>query len=396
VADTVKKALGRRWVRIALAVLGLFALLLAVFAVDAWTAMGTRAAGERLARMHASPEWKDGEFANTIPTAKIDAWTATARWVKGGDFTTPKSPPPAVKPADFTQQPGSGLRITWFGHSSLLIEIDGRRFLTDPVWSDRCSPSSFTGPKRFFAPPLPLDRLPPLDAVVISHDHYDHLDEPTIARLKERVPRFFVPLGVGAHFEYWGVPREKLVELDWWGSTNVLGIQLTATPARHFSGRSLTDANQTLWAGWAFQGPAHRVFFSGDTSMFPGFAEIGERLGPFDAALIEVGAYDALWADVHLGPEQAVTAHRMLRGGVMFPVHWGTFDLALHGWTEPAERLLVAARSAGVTLVVPKPGESIEPAHPPAAQRWWPEQPWKTAAEHPVVSSGLAGLKLPE
>ena len=379
----------RRWTRPLAAVGALFGLLVAVFLVDAWRALGTRAQGERLARVHASPEWKDGKFANTIPTAPVPFWTATLRWVKGGEFTQPKSPPPLAKPADFSQPPASGLRITWFGHSSLLIEIDGRRILTDPVWSERCSPSSFTGPKRFFQPPLALERLPPLDAVVISHDHYDHLDEPTLTALKDRVPRFVVPLGIGAHLEYWGIARERLIELDWWGKAVVAGIELTATPARHFSGRSLSDANQTLWAGWALRGPSHRVFFSGDTAMFPGFAEIGERLGPFDAALIEVGAYDALWADVHLGPEQALAAHKLLKGGVMFPVHWGTFDLALHGWTEPAERLLAAAREAGVSLVVPRPGESIEPARPPPATRWWPEQPWHTAAEHPVVSSGL-------
>ncbi|HEY3501027.1 MAG TPA: MBL fold metallo-hydrolase [Polyangiaceae bacterium] len=379
----------RRFLRPLGAVLALFGLLVLAFLVDAWSALGTGPSGERLARVHASPEWKDGRFVNPLPTAPVPFWTATLRWVKGGEFTSPAAPPPRAKPANFAQNPASGLRITWFGHSSLLVELDGRRVLTDPVWSERCSPSSFLGPKRFFEPPLALAALPPLDAVVISHDHYDHLDEPTIRALAGRVPRFVVPLGVGAHLEYWGVPREKIVELDWWGATRVADLELTATPARHFSGRSLGDANRTLWAGWALKGPSHRVFFSGDTSMFPEFADIGARLGPFDAAMIEVGAYDALWADVHLGPEQALAAHRMVRGGVLFPVHWGTFDLALHGWTEPAERLLAAASAAGVTLVVPRPGESIEPATPPRPERWWPSVPWKTAREHPVVSSGL-------
>jgi L-ascorbate metabolism protein UlaG (beta-lactamase superfamily) len=240
---------------------------------------------------------------------------------------------------------------------------------------------------------LPLDQLPPVDAVLLSHDHYDHLDEPSIRVLNQRVPAFVVPLGIGAHLQYWGVPAAKIRELDWWGQTRVGEIELTATPARHFSGRSLSDADKTLWAGWSLRGPRHRVYYSGDTAMFPGFKEIGARLGPFDATLIEVGAYDRMWADVHLGPEQAVQAHRDVQGKLMLPVHWGTFNLALHAWTEPVERLLVAAARASVNVVVPRPGESIEPSKPPPPAPWWPKVPWQTAAEHPVVSSGLPAVQ---
>lgn len=279
--------------------------------------------------------------------------------------------------------------MTWLGHSSLLIEIDGRRVLTDPVFSERCSPWTFYGPRRFHPPPIPLEELPALDLVLISHDHYDHLDYRTIVALNERVPRFVVPLGVGAHLAYWGVAQEKIIERDWWQSTDVADLRLIATPARHFSGRTLWDRDRTLWASWVIAGPRHRVYFSGDTAMLPQFTEIGKRYGPFDATMIEVGAYNAMWPDVHLGPEQAVQAHLMVRGRLLFPIHWGTFNLALHAWTEPVERLAVAATKYGVRWVSPRPGQWIEPAVPPAVQAWWPKLPFKTVAEDPVFSSGL-------
>ncbi|WP_424521163.1 MBL fold metallo-hydrolase, partial [Rubrivirga sp.] len=178
---------------------------------------------------------------------------------------------------------------------------------------------------------------------MISHDHYDHLDMPTIRALAGRVPRFAVPLGVGAHLESWGVPAASITELDWWDGLEVAGVRLVSTPARHFSGRGLTDRDQTLWSGWAILGAERRVFYSGDTALSPDFLEVGRRLGPFDMTFIESGAYNDAWADLHLGPEQAVAAHRMVRGELMVPVHWGLFDLALHGWTEPAERVRAAA-----------------------------------------------------
>jgi len=359
--------------------------------------MGSSVEGDRLERVKLSPQYDGRKFVNIAPQNMPGVWPALWKWVKGAPDREPTEPydVEALSVADYAVPPTSGLRVTWLGHSTSLIEVDGARVLTDPVWSDRVSPVGWTGPTRFHRPPLAIADLPDVDAVLISHDHYDHLDMPTIKALSGLDTRYVVPLGVGAHLESWGVPAERIVELDWWQSCSVSGLELHAVPARHFSGRGVADRNDTLWAAWAVLGPEHRVFFSGDGGFFDGFKEIGERLGPFDLTLMEIGAYDQLWPDLHMGPEQAVAAHRALRGEVMIPVHWGTFNLALHSWTEPVERLLVEATRTGVRAVVPRPGQRVEPASPPQVARWWPELPWKTAEQVPIRSSGLAGAGEP-
>ena len=377
------------------------ALLLAVAGGTVYAtargALGAAPGGARLARMQQSPQWRDGTFRNRLPRVDAPMPRMLRAFLFGGSaHRVPDAPVPVpVVPRDaasFTVGPVSGVRATWFGHSTLLLELEGRRLLIDPVWGERVSPVSYLGPARFFAPPMPLTALPGIDAVVISHDHYDHLDTPTIRALAALELRFIVPLGVGAHLEAWGVAAERITELDWWEATEVAGLTVTATPARHFSGRSLTDASRTLWAGWAFAGDTRRVYYSGDTALGEFLREIGERLGPFDLTMIEVGAYDAMWADVHLGPEQAVLAHRLVQGDVMLPVHWGQFDLALHGWTEPMERVLVEAERAGVRVAAPRPGESVEPAMWMPPERWWPQVPWATVREAPAYSSGVDAL----
>ncbi len=354
--------------------------------------IGAAAQEERLQRIKASPQYGEGRFVNPWTTRQPAFWAAMKKWIKGADHTKPCQPPPILRreKAEFESPPPSGLRITWLGHSTALVEIDGARVLLDPMWSQRSSPLSWLGPGRFFDPPLALEDLPPLDGVLISHDHYDHLDESTVRRLADSGTRFIVPLGLGALLEKWGVSRERIEELDWWQSAGLGPLTIVATPARHFSGRSmiLADRNRTLWCGFAILGPGRRVYYSGDTGMFPGFEEICRRLGPFQAGLIEIGAYDELWADLHLGPEQAARAAAQVRSRLMIPVHWGTFDLALHSWTEPVERLLVAARETSLRTAIPRPGQSLEPANPPDQARWWPRVPWQRAEEHPVVSSG--------
>ncbi|EYF00465.1 MBL fold metallo-hydrolase [Chondromyces apiculatus] len=374
---------------IGLGVLLVLGVTLAV--IDGWRAFGHRAEGERRARMERSPHWKDGRFVNPQPLSN-DWWGSLTGAFRASPDVSPAAPLPAARidPARFEAPPASGLRVTWLGHSSLLVEIDGHRVLTDPVWSERASPFTWIGPQRWYAPMIALDELPALDAVVISHDHYDHLDYQTLVALKDRDTTFIVPLGVGAHLAYWGVPEARIVELDWWERTRVRELDIVCTPARHASGRTmLFDQDATLWAGYALVGEEHRAYFSGDTGLFPAMQEIGDRLGPFDVTMIEAGEYHRAWPDWHMGPEQAVAAHGMLRGKVMLPMHWALFSLAYHGWTEPAERVLAAAERARTTVVLPKPGVSIEPDAPPTVERWWPEVPWENAEQHPVLSTGL-------
>jgi L-ascorbate metabolism protein UlaG (beta-lactamase superfamily) len=343
--------------------------------------------------MQRSPQWKDGRFRNPQPLW-TDVSGAAMTVARRDANSTPKAQIPVVPVTGerLATNATSGLQVTWLGHSTVYLEIDGIRILTDPVWSKRASPFRWAGPKRFFAPLISLEALPVPQVVAISHDHYDHLDEATLHRIKHWDTRFVVPLGVGARLVKWGVPAEHIIELDWWEATRVSGLEITCTPARHASGRMLFDKDKTLWGGYAFRGPKHRVYFSGDTGMFPGLAEIGQRLGPFDLTMIEAGAYSQAWPDWHMGPEQAVQAHAMVRGNVLLPIHWGLFDLAAHSWIEPIERVLVAAKPRGITVATPRPGESFEPTARPGFTRWWPTLPWKTADEVPIRAT-LEGRK---
>ncbi|MEV6104906.1 MBL fold metallo-hydrolase [Streptomyces sp. NPDC051940] len=343
-------------------------------------AFGAEPSGERLERIRRSPNYDEraGAFRNPVPASITPTAGDASRWdmirrMLAREGRKPAGEIPLRTPA-LHDPPASGLRVTWLGHATALAEIDGRRVLFDPVWGQRCSPFAFAGPKRFHPVPVRLADLGPLDAVVISHDHYDHLDMPTICELASLDVHFAVPLGVGAHLEHWGVPAGRITELDWHESVTVADLTLTATPARHFCGRGIRNKQQTLWASWVVAGPRHTVFHSGDTGYFPGFAEIGAQYGPFDTAMVQIGAYSEFWPDIHMTPEEGVRAHLDLRGGVLLPIHWGTFNLAPHRWEEPAERTLAAAVAHDVRVAVPRPGESYEPeaAALPAAP-WWRE-----------------------
>ncbi|TKJ23466.1 MBL fold metallo-hydrolase [Blastococcus sp. CCUG 61487] len=337
-----------------------------------------------------SPHFSDGAFHNTLPTpALAPANTRDGllrQWHEERHVGLPGGPIPLERPE--LPDDAAELAVTWFGHASALLEIDGRRVLVDPVWSHRVSPSPVFGPTRLHEPPLPIEELPPVDAVLISHDHYDHLDLPTIrSLLATQTAPFVVPLGIGEHLRTWGVPEDRVVELDWDGAHDVAGLTLTCTEARHFSGRYL-HRNTTLWASWAIAGPRHRVFFGGDTGYTPAFSGIGARLGPFDLTLLPIGAYNDAWHAIHMDPEEAVRAHGDLGGGVLLPIHWATFNLAFHPWAEPVQRLLAAARRRDRTVVVPLPGQRIDVLDLPPQRDWWTAV-GSTAGEHPASSSGV-------
>jgi L-ascorbate metabolism protein UlaG (beta-lactamase superfamily) len=363
--------------------------------------LGKKADGLRLERMLSSPLWAGDGFRNRHPVlpglrdASVER-PSLSDFLCGGVRRVPSGPLPSRDPrAAWAQPPYTGLRATWLGHSTVLIEIDGLRVLTDPVWGPRASPSRLVGPKRFQPVPVALKALPAIDLVLVSHDHYDHLDYPTIRELARSDVPFVTSLGVGAHLEAFGVSVGRITELDWWESYTLPGADLavTATPSQHFSGRGLKDRNATLWSSLVVRSPRHTVFFSGDTGLTTEYATVRERFGPFDLVMLEVGAFHPSWGDIHLGPDNALKALALLGGGPFLPVHWGTFSLALHAWDAPVETLLAESPKQGVHLVMPQLGEPVEPSRAEAVQPWWRGV---DAQPEPVVQPTPAPVAVPQ
>lgn len=345
---------------------------------DGSTAVSTAVPASSRAERIASSRARAGNvFQNRLPTrvmSPAQGARTIGRFLLERAEREPDGPLPtvAVDQAVLTGPAHAGARTTWLGHSTLLIELEGKRVLTDPVWSDRASPLSFSGPKRFQPVPVDLAALPLPDVVLVSHDHYDHLDRDTVVALAARGARFVTALGVGAHLERWGIAADRVTELDWWEHVDVAGLRLRALPSRHFSGRGLTDRFSTLWAAWSIEGSKHRVFFGGDGGWDEdGFAEIGKKVGPFDLAMLEIGAWDPAWEAIHLGPYKAVMATALLEAQALLPIHWGTFNLALHAWYQPAEQLLAAAKDARTKLALPRIGASVVAGDVLPDEPWW-------------------------
>ncbi len=369
----------RRWHGVIWGALVLVVLLgVAAAYVLSLPTFGGKLEGDRLARARANPHYRDGQFVNPLPPASyrsIDVWNMFVGQVFGDELRVPPGPVPVlpVSADSLRAAPAtSGLRAFWIGHASVYVQIDGLRLLVDPIFSEYASPFD-VGPRRFHPPPIALAELPPIDAVLITHDHYDHLDMRSVQHLGRAGSTFLVPLGIGAHLQAWGVPDAQVRELEWWQEHALKGVRLVSTPTRHYSGRGLSDKNATLWTSWSVIGAKHRFYVSGDTGYSEHFKQIGERLGPFDLSFIKIGAYGpgAPWLDIHMSAEDAVRAHADVRARRMFPLHWGTFNLAFHAWDEPIRRALAAARAGNVELLTPRIGETVDADRPLAFNAWW-------------------------
>ncbi len=332
---------------------------------------------ERKKRIQSSLQYKNGRFANPISVPMIKPGSA---WELIKKYTViprvdPKPngllPVEPLRSEDWIDFDKGGLFFAWLGHSSLLVALDGKTILVDPVFEKRASPFTWIGPKRFHPPPVEVKGLPPNDVVLITHDHYDHLEKSTIKKLESKTGLFLVPLGVGELLEKWGIAPKKIVELDWWEYHKLDSLHFTATPAIHYASRGVFDRNKRLWCSWSVQGINRKIFISGDSGLFDGFKEVGEKAGPFDITFLKIGSYDETWKQIHMTPEEAVQQHQYLRGGILVPLHWATFDLGLHSWYEPIERLLTAAMAKEVQIIAPKIGHRIDSSQLPEVELWW-------------------------
>ncbi|GIQ71345.1 MBL fold metallo-hydrolase [Xylanibacillus composti] len=362
------------------AIILVFGLVLGItLYVNVHPVFGGRLGREDKQKFRAHSNYANGKFRNpspvqmemnlsTIGSFIRDAW-------KGGEERRPRQPLPLAEP-DWARIRSGEPALTWFGHSTFLLSIEGKQLLVDPMFGRSASPVSFVGSKRYSGDLLAMtEALPAIDAVLITHDHYDHLDYPSIQRLRHKVRQFFVPLGVGAHLVRWGVERGRIRELNWWDELEWEGLTLAAVPARHFSGRGLANRDSTLWMGWVILSSGLRLYISGDGGYGPHFQEIGEAYGPFDFTFIEGGQYDTRWPNVHMMPEQSVQAHLDVKGDRMMLSHWGAFTLAYHSWIDPVERARREAERRGVTLLAPRLGETVPLRREAAsiAAAWWRE-----------------------
>jgi L-ascorbate metabolism protein UlaG (beta-lactamase superfamily) len=357
--------------------IGLGVLALLVWAFLQTPTFGQAPSGKRLARIKQSAQYRDGKFQNLSPTPQLTPgfsyWQLLVEYTKKVENQAPARPLPSQKTDLKALAPTENV-VVWFGHSSYFIQVDGLKILVDPVFSGRASPVPVGGKSYPGADVYQVADLPAIDLLYLSHDHYDHLDYPTVRQLPGQVTKVVTGLGVGAHLERWGFAPAQIVELDWHQTAQPLpGLAVTATPARHFSGRGLVG-NQTLWTSLVVKTATQTLYLGGDTSYDTHLAAIGQQYGPFDLAVVECGQYHAGWRYLHLMPDEMAPAARDLRAKVLLPVHWGKFTLALHPWPEPIEQLLATLDS--LPVLTPLIGQKATWQPPaPLGQPWWKNQP---------------------
>ena len=358
-----------------LSVVGVITLVGVVF-INVSPQFGAAAKEKSLERIKKSPNFLDGAFKNEEKTLQTTGfkWSTIPQFFTDGNNKVPSKelPMQKISKSYFENEPDQP-RITWFGHSAAFVELEGMNIFIDPMLGNVPAPHPFLGSKRFQKElPISIDSLPKIDVVLISHDHYDHLDYGSIVKLKDKVTHFYVPLGIKAHLVSWGVNEEKITEFDWWESINYNGIEFVSTPARHFSGRGVTNRNSTLWCSWVLKSENSSIFFSGDSGYGKHFKEIGEKCGPFDFAMVECGQYNEQWSQIHMTPEETIQASIDVKSNLMMPIHWGTFKLALHSWDDPIIRASAKAKELNVKITTPKVGESIilkQDNFP--SNKWW-------------------------
>jgi len=353
-------------------------LIIAVLFINLSPQFGANPSTEKVAIFQQRPYFQEGKFSNLIPTNMDMDFTKAIKMLP--EFF--KNDPSRRPDFELPQQQRDSLelvnknhpsRLVWFGHSTFLLQMDGKNILIDPMFGEVPSPSPLLGKKRYNRElPIAVEKLPKIDMIIMSHDHYDHLDYESIQKLKDKTEAFYVPLGVGSHFESWGISSESIHELGWWDEINAGGIQLAFTPSRHFSGRGLTNRFSTLWGSWVIQGKNDNIYFSGDSGYGPHFKEIGEKYGPFNFAMLECGQYNERWTDMHMVPEQTAQAAQDVGAKIFMPIHWAAFTLAMHSWTDPVERVLIKSKEISQPIYVPEIGEFIELDKKLVTQRkWW-------------------------
>lgn len=354
-------------------------LILAYIAfVNFYPSFGGEVSKERKEQYATSKQFKNGHFANAKDVPKDPSFSEILSMSRKFFFEKVENAKPnqdlkvekidSIAIADYV----SPTRLIWFGHSTFLLQMEGKNILIDPMFGDVPAPHPWLGNGRFNKElPIQIEKLPSIDAVILSHDHYDHLDYGSIKRLKDKVEMFYTPLGVGVHLQAWGVESERIVELDWWQDIRFKGLELVCTPAQHFSGRKFGNRQSTLWSSWVIKSTKNRIFFSGDSGYAPHFKEIGEKYGPFDFAMLECGQYNTMWPDVHMFPEETAQASLDIRTNHFMPIHWGAFKLAMHSWTDPVERVIKKAEELNTSVVLPKIGEPIVLESLPKPYNYW-------------------------